>query len=133
MMLNAARVTNDPDFWFMMPVCVLALTSATGWTNIVILAIAMFVRHHVSGIILLSSTIIYGMTMFVALIVIYNSDSRTISGLTYLLLLITVSVYVLLPLWILTIGLETYCRYRLTGPASAHSSTNEPQEGSTEP
>ena len=111
-MLNAVRVKNDPDFWFMLPGGMLALTSLTGWPFVVTLAIAQFVKHHVAGTILLSSTIIYGVMVFVVLIAIDNSDPRTISGLAYLFFPITVSVYVLLPLWLIAFFVEVYHRIK---------------------
>jgi hypothetical protein len=117
MIMNVDRVKADPDFFQMLPVAMLAFTSLLGWPLIVILCIAIFVQCRVPGIILLSSSVIYGVILLVALACIHLDDPRMVSGLTYLFLPIAVSLYILQPLWLLTAGLEIYFRLRGSGIA----------------
>ena len=113
MIVNADRIKADPDFFHMLPVVMLAFTSLLGWPFIVILCIAIFVERRVPGIVLLSSSVFYGIVLFVALTGIHTNDPLMVSGLVYLFLPIAISLYVLLPLWLLTIGLEIYFRWHL--------------------
>ena len=111
MRMNVDKVKADPECLHMLPLAMLTFTSLVGWPLFVILVVASFARCHVPCVILLLSSVIYGVLLFVVLTNIFN-QMPMVSGLAFLFLPILASLYILLPLWLLTIGLEIYFRWR---------------------
>ena len=110
--MNVDRIKTDPECLHMLPLGMLAFISLVGWPLTVIPVIALFIQYRVPGVILLSSAVIYVVILFTVLARIYLNDPQMVSGLTYLFFPILVSLYILLPLWLLTIGLEIYLHWR---------------------
>ena len=111
MIMNADRVRTDPEFWHMLPLGMLAFTLLVGWPLTIVPCIALFIQYRIPCVILLSSSVIYVVILFAILARIYLNDLQ-VSGLSYLFFPIFVSLYILLPLWLLTIGLEIYFHWR---------------------
>ena len=65
--MNVDKVKADPECLHMLPLAMLTFTSLVGWPLFVILVVASFARCHVPCVILLLSSVIYGVLLFVVL------------------------------------------------------------------
>jgi hypothetical protein len=92
-----------------LPIAVPALGLLLGWPLIVVIIIVSFVKHHIPGIFLLSSVVIYGVISSLVLTNFFNAMPMA-SGMTFLFP-IFVSLYILLPIWLLGTGLEMLFRW----------------------
>jgi len=129
-LVNNIRISVDPMRIFLLPVLALVLTLLIGYPLIVNLAVSCCVRQSVSNILLLSVAVIYGMLW---ILFFTNSncygDPKKITGLAFLLGPIWFTMVVLLPLWLLTIGLEIY--FRIVHSRTAQRSVPDALESET--